>query len=69
MKTCVKFLIRTYQRAISPWLPHSCRFYPSCSQYCLEAVERHGVGRGLRLGLVRILRCHPFNPGGYDPVR
>jgi putative membrane protein insertion efficiency factor len=61
-------LIRGYQRAISPALPPSCRFTPSCSQYTLEAVERHGVVRGGWMGLRRLLRCHPFHPGGYDPV-
>jgi putative membrane protein insertion efficiency factor len=61
-------LIRGYQRVISPALPPSCRFYPSCSQYTLEALERHGVLRGSWLGARRILRCHPFNPGGFDPV-
>ncbi len=69
MTALIKAAIKAYQRAVSPWLPHSCRFYPSCSNYCLEAVERHGAGRGLWLGLLRVLRCHPFNPGGYDPVR
>lgn len=61
-------LIRGYQRVISPALPPSCRFTPSCSQYTLEAVERHGVVRGGWMGLRRLLRCHPFHPGGYDPV-
>ena len=61
-------LIRGYQRVISPALPPSCRFYPSCSQYTLEALERHGVLRGSWLGARRIMRCHPFNPGGFDPV-
>lgn len=61
-------LIRGYQRVISPALPPSCRFHPSCSQYALEAVERYGVVRGSWLGIRRIIRCHPFNPGGYDPV-
>lgn len=61
-------LIRGYQRFISPALPPSCRFHPSCSQYTLEAVERYGVLRGGWLGLRRLSRCHPFNPGGFDPV-
>jgi len=61
-------LIRGYQRVISPVLPPSCRFHPSCSQYTLEAVERHGVFKGSWLGLRRLSRCHPFNPGGFDPV-
>lgn len=61
-------LIRGYQRFISPALPASCRFSPSCSQYSLEAIERYGVVRGGWLGARRLVRCHPFNPGGFDPV-
>jgi putative membrane protein insertion efficiency factor len=61
-------LIRSYQWLISPWLPPSCRFVPSCSEYTRLAVCRHGVWRGGWLGLCRIGRCHPFHPGGYDPV-
>lgn len=60
--------IRTYQRFISPVLPPVCRFYPSCSNYSLVAVERFGPWRGSWMGLLRILRCHPFHPGGFDPV-
>ena len=62
------FALRAYKRWISPWLPPACRFYPTCSQYTLEAVERHGVMRGLWLGARRISKCHPFHAGGYDPV-
>ncbi|MDH7488944.1 MAG: membrane protein insertion efficiency factor YidD [Anaerolineae bacterium] len=68
MKRLVLALIRFYQRYISPGLPPSCRFYPTCSHYTYEAVERYGVVRGGWLGLKRILRCQPWNPGGYDPV-
>lgn len=61
-------LVRGYQVAISPILPSSCRYYPTCSAYSLEALERYGALRGMRLTIGRILRCHPFRPGGYDPV-
>lgn len=60
--------IRAYQTFISPLFPPACRFQPTCSQYALEAVRRFGPGRGSRLALRRILSCHPFHPGGYDPV-
>lgn len=60
--------IVAYRRWISPALPARCRFYPSCSAYALEAVGRHGASRGLLLSVRRLLRCHPFHPGGYDPV-
>ncbi len=61
-------LIAAYKRFISPLLPRACRFYPTCSSYAAEAIERHGPARGLLLAARRILRCHPFHPGGYDPV-
>ncbi|MFI6227107.1 membrane protein insertion efficiency factor YidD [Micromonospora echinospora] len=60
--------IIAYRRWISPALPARCRFYPSCSAYGLEAVTRHGAFRGTVLTIRRLLRCHPFHPGGYDPV-
>lgn len=60
--------IRGYQKFISPALPPSCRFSPSCSQYTLEAVSKYGALKGIWLGVRRLVRCHPFNPGGYDPV-
>lgn len=61
-------LIRGYQLTISRALPPSCRFTPSCSQYTLQAVEKYGLLKGSWLGTRRILRCHPWHPGGYDPV-
>jgi putative membrane protein insertion efficiency factor len=61
-------LIRGYQRFISPAFPPSCRFYPSCSEYTYQAIEKYGALRGGWMGIRRISRCHPFNPGGYDPV-
>ncbi|MEV5821742.1 membrane protein insertion efficiency factor YidD [Micromonospora harpali] len=60
--------IVAYRRWISPALPARCRFYPSCSAYALEAVARHGAIRGAALTVRRLLRCHPFHPGGHDPV-
>ena len=69
MQKLVVHLLRLYQSLISPWLPSACRFYPSCSEYMREAVLRYGVSRGLWLGLKRLLRCHPFQEGGFDPVR
>jgi putative membrane protein insertion efficiency factor len=68
MKRVVLGLVRFYQMAISPALPMACRYVPTCSEYCCEAVERHGAVSGLWLAARRLLRCHPFHPGGYDPV-
>lgn len=61
-------MIKVYQRYLSPLKPATCRFYPSCSQYYYEAVLKFGVIRGSLLGIRRLLKCHPFHPGGYDPV-
>lgn len=61
-------LLRFYKAAISPFLPSACRYQPTCSVYAREAVERHGFLRGAGLALGRLLRCHPFRPGGFDPV-
>jgi hypothetical protein len=60
--------IRVYQLTLSQALPPSCRFYPSCSEYTLQAIAKYGALKGGWLGVKRILRCHPFHPGGYDPV-
>ncbi len=62
------FLVRLYQRAISPHLPSSCRYVPTCSQYFIESVKKHGPFKGGILGMKRILRCHPWGGHGYDPV-
>jgi putative membrane protein insertion efficiency factor len=61
-------LIRFYQNAVSPYFAPSCRYIPSCSAYAYEAVQKYGVFRGTALAFKRLLRCHPFRPGGYDPV-
>lgn len=61
-------LIRLYQLTLSQAIPHSCRFTPTCSQYTFEAIEKHGLVKGVWLGAQRLARCHPFNPGGFDPV-
>jgi putative membrane protein insertion efficiency factor len=68
VRTALVLVVRGYQVAISPLLPPACRYYPTCSHYAIEALERHGAWRGGWLALRRILRCHPFRPGGYDPV-
>jgi putative membrane protein insertion efficiency factor len=61
-------LLRAYQFALRPMLGANCRFYPSCSEYAREALERHGAGRGSWLALRRVGKCHPYHPGGFDPV-
>jgi len=68
VKVVLIFLIRVYQLLISPILPPSCRFTPTCSDYTMQAIEKYGPLRGIYLGARRLLRCHPFHPGGYDPV-
>jgi hypothetical protein len=68
MRSVFILLIKAYQYALSPMLGAHCRFHPSCSQYALEALERHGILRGSRLALWRLLRCNPWNHGGHDPV-
>lgn len=68
MKQVLLLLIRGYRRLLSPLFPPACRFNPTCSQYALTAIERFGPAKGAWLAARRITRCHPFNPGGYDPV-
>lgn len=68
MKRLILFLIRGYRILISPLFPPTCRFHPTCSQYAMEAVERFGAWRGGILAARRVLRCHPWHTGGYDPV-
>jgi putative membrane protein insertion efficiency factor len=62
-------LIKGYRRFVSPMLPPSCRFTPSCSLYTLQAIEKHGLLKGSFMGARRVLRCHPFSEGGFDPVK
>jgi len=61
-------VIKTYQKLFSPWTGYRCRFYPTCSQYAVEAIQQLGLFKGIYLGVRRLLRCHPFHAGGYDPV-
>lgn len=68
MRSVLMGLIRTYQLVLSPYIGGQCRFHPTCSEYMLEALRRHGPVSGVRLGLRRLLRCHPFCAGGIDPV-
>ncbi|MFD2116085.1 membrane protein insertion efficiency factor YidD [Paenibacillus yanchengensis] len=68
MKRIVLAPIHFYRKFISPLKPPTCRFYPTCSTYALEAIEKHGAAKGSYMAAARIAKCHPFHPGGYDPV-
>jgi putative membrane protein insertion efficiency factor len=68
MRWALVMLVRAYQVVLSPLLPAACRYYPSCSVYAVEALERYGAARGGWLAIRRLARCHPFRPGGFDPV-
>ncbi|HSS70983.1 MAG TPA: membrane protein insertion efficiency factor YidD [Casimicrobiaceae bacterium] len=68
MKTLLVILVRVYRYTLRPLLGVHCRFYPSCSEYACDAIERHGAARGSWMALRRVSRCHPYHPGGYDPV-
>ncbi|MBN2444311.1 MAG: membrane protein insertion efficiency factor YidD [Spirochaetales bacterium] len=68
MKKIFVFVINIYIKWISPLLPPACRFYPTCSHYAREAIMKHGSIKGIFLSIKRLLKCHPFHPGGYDPV-
>jgi putative membrane protein insertion efficiency factor len=69
MQKLTLFLLRCYKLCLSPLLPSACRYRPTCSEYMAQAVEKYGVAKGVGLGLRRLLRCHPFHEGGFDPVR
>ncbi len=68
MKKLFVFLIKVYQKIISPFFPPSCRYYPSCSEYSAQAISKYGVLKGVGKSVLRILRCNPFSKGGYDPI-
>lgn len=68
MRKLLVILIKFYQYLISPFMANNCRFYPTCSHYCVDALETHGVFKGLWLSIKRIFSCHPWHEGGYDPV-
>ncbi|OFW53045.1 MAG: membrane protein insertion efficiency factor YidD [Actinobacteria bacterium RBG_13_35_12] len=69
MKKILIFLVKAYKKYISPILPNSCRFYPTCSEYAMGAINKYGVLKGSIKSIYRILRCNPLNKGGYDPVK
>ncbi len=69
MRHVLVLLVRMYQKYVSPWTPSACRFSPSCSEYAAQAILKYGPVRGVGMALWRLCRCHPFHPGGYDPVR
>ena len=69
MRKLIVAILRLYKLALSPLLPSACRYYPSCSEYTRQAVEKYGPARGVWMGIKRIARCHPFHQGGLDPVR
>ena len=68
MKRVLLFLVRSYKAVLSPLLGRHCRYYPTCSEYMAQAIEKYGLIRGAGLGLKRLLRCHPFHAGGLDPL-
>ena len=69
MRRLLLIVIRTYQKIISPLFPPSCRFYPTCSEYSYGSIKKHGIIKGGYFSIIRILKCHPYHPGGFDPVK
>jgi len=69
VKKLILWFIKVYQKIISPWTPKTCRFYPTCSEYSYQAVKKYGALKGGLKSVKRISKCHPFNPGGYDPLK
>ncbi len=69
MRHVLVALVRMYQKYVSPWTPAACRFSPTCSEYAAQAIIKYGPVRGVGMALWRLCRCHPFHPGGYDPVQ
>jgi putative membrane protein insertion efficiency factor len=69
LKKILIFIINIYRRFISPIKTGKCRFYPTCSEYAVQSIERYGAVKGMLLAIKRVLKCHPFHPGGYDPVK
>ncbi len=68
LKKIIFNFIKFYQSAISPFIPSSCRFHPTCSQYAIDAIDKYGIAKGMLKAGLRILKCHPFHPGGFDPA-
>ena len=69
MKKVLIFIINIYRRFISPIKTGKCRFYPTCSEYAVQSIEKYGAVKGMLMAIKRVLKCHPFHPGGYDPVK
>ncbi|MBV8206354.1 MAG: membrane protein insertion efficiency factor YidD [Acidobacteria bacterium] len=69
MTQALQFMLKLYRMAVSPWLPPACKYWPTCSNYASEAIERHGLVRGSAMAMWRLVRCNPVSPGGYDPVK
>ncbi|MEJ2542580.1 MAG: membrane protein insertion efficiency factor YidD [Calditrichaceae bacterium] len=69
MRKLLLIVIKIYQKIISPLFPPSCRFYPTCSEYSYDSIKKHGIIKGVYYSIIRISKCHPYHPGGFDPVK